>query len=166
MGECWHVPEGVGSLQPGLYCEDEATYAMLLADRAYETATVPAGSPSPMLHGLQVWIATPAQVAILRAMPAGTAPPAPEPAPDWQSIRGQAETFLLEFCQPRAWDPPPVRMRSFGMPKAARRAMTSDLSPAEFAARFANPAAATTNNLEPEPARGRRRRDAARSRRV
>ncbi|MCJ2046338.1 hypothetical protein MKK58_17625 [Methylobacterium sp. J-078] len=149
------------SLPPGLYCEDEATYALLLADPAYETARVPAGAPSPMLHGLQVWIATPAQAAILRAMPAGTG--ATQPAPDWKDVRARAERFLLEFCQPRAWDPPPVR--SFGMPKAARRAMTSDLSPAEFAARFANPAAAMTSNLEPEEPRARRRQPAARSRR-
>lgn len=165
MGECWHVPGTVGSLPPGLYCEDEATYAMLLADPAYETATVPAGSPSPMLHGLQVWIATPAQAAILRAMPAGTAPPAPEPGPDWKAIRDLGERFLLDFCQPDTpRDAPPLRMRKMGVPEVARRMMTSNLSPEQFAEIFTNPTTTTCLQVT-QPSRARRRKDAARSRR-
>lgn len=163
MGERWHVPEDGGALPPGLYCEDKAAYDALVADPAIETATVPAGSPSPLLHGMRVCIATPAEAELLRAMPALT--DATQPGPDWKDVRARAERFLLEFCQPRAWDPPPTRMRSFGMPKAARRAMTSDLSAGEFAALLLNPAGATTNMLPPEESRARRRRDAARSRR-
>ncbi|MCJ2044152.1 hypothetical protein MKK58_06350 [Methylobacterium sp. J-078] len=149
----------MGSLPPGLYCEDRATFDLLVADPSVETATVPAGLPSPLLHSMRVCIATPAQAAILRAMPARTG--ATQPGPDWKAIRGQAERFLLDFCQPPAWDPPPLRGRRIGMPEPARRPMTSTLSAGALAALLANPGVPVTSGL----ARGRRRRDAARSRR-
>ena len=67
MGERWHVSEEGGPLPPGLYCEDRATFDVLAADPSIETVTVSAGSPSPLPHGLQVFIATPAEAEILRA---------------------------------------------------------------------------------------------------
>jgi len=55
MGDFWHVTEEAGGLTPGLYCEDRATFDLLVADPNIETATVPAGSPSPLLHGMRVY---------------------------------------------------------------------------------------------------------------
>ena len=159
MGERWHVPEDGGPLPPGLYCEDKATFDLLVADPSIETATVPAGSPSPLLHGLQVFIATPAQAELLRAMPARTG--ATQPGPDWKDVRDRAERFLLEFCKPRAWDPPPLRGRRIGVPEPARRPLTSSLTAGELAALLINPAVPVTSGL----ARARRRREEARARR-
>ena len=159
MGERWHVSEEGGPLPPGLYCEDRATFDVLAADPSIETVTVSAGSPSPLPHGLQVFIATPAEAEILRAMPARTG--ATQPGPDWQAVRGAAERFLLDFCQPRAWDPPPLRIWRVGVPEPARRPLTSTLSAGELAGLLANPGMPVTTGL----ARARRRRDDARARR-
>ena len=76
VGQVWHVPEtgGPPGLEPGFYCEDEAALATLLADPTVEHASVPAGAPSPLVHGQRARIATPAQAEVLRAHESRPAP--------------------------------------------------------------------------------------------
>jgi hypothetical protein len=156
VGDAWHVPErdedGRGltlpaSLAPGLYVEDEAAYQALLADPSVEHVTVERGGRSPLLHGLQVRIATPEQAALLRAMPV-------------EEIRAGAEAYLRRMTdlgrefERQAAAREPMHRRPSGIPRFARPTMTSTLAPAEFA-----------EGLPTGPNRARRRRDAARSRR-
>lgn len=69
MGTGWHVPEqgGPEGLEPGYYAEDQAALDALLADPTTEHASVPAGAPSPLVHGQRARVATPEQAEVLRA---------------------------------------------------------------------------------------------------
>ena len=56
---------------------------------------------------MHVYVATPAQLALLRAVPANRPPPPPELEQDWAAVRARAETFLREHAvdddDPEAW---------------------------------------------------------------
>lgn len=44
----------MGHLPPDFYCEDKTTFDLLLADPVSEKATVQAGAPDSMPHGIYV----------------------------------------------------------------------------------------------------------------
>ncbi len=175
MGDCWHIPEtgghpAVAGVPPGLYCEDRATLDLLLADPAIEHATVTRGAPSPLLHGMRVYVATPAQLALLRAVPANRPPP-PELEQDWAAVRARAETFLREHAvdlddDPEAWP----SLRGVKLRRAGMGDLLGHMSNAATAEQVKSilmemPSIARAVRVPPGLNRAARRRELARTRR-
>ena len=57
-------------MPPGIYCEDEAAYRALLAGARAKGQVGEPGFEGVSLGGMRVYVATPEQAALLRAMPA------------------------------------------------------------------------------------------------
>lgn len=81
MATYWHKPAYTaedrdadgeilpGAMPPGIYCEDEAAYRALLAGAREQGQIAQPGFEGPSLGGMRVYVATPEQAALLRAMP-------------------------------------------------------------------------------------------------
>lgn len=131
-----------GALPPGIYCEDEAARVALMkgASQTVSTSSIYLGEDGPRctLNGTPVYVATPAQLEFVKAMPATT----PEQARAEQAAREAAAaaawTRLAEgfpglsagLPERRASRPappvPPTRHPFRGANRAQRRAMAAE----------------------------------------
>lgn len=62
-----------GAIPPGIYCEDMAAYRALLAGAREKGAEIEPAFGGPCLGGLNVFVATPEQSEVFKAVPVSTA---------------------------------------------------------------------------------------------
>lgn len=125
-----HMPAIMpGALPPGIYCEDEDAFRAL--QRGSGTRGRPmdpafAGAPA-RLDGQAVYVATPAQAELLRAIASKEPPPpAPDPvedlAPLMELAKRMEKATRTDIVRPSRPAPPPVRHPFRGANRAQRRA--------------------------------------------
>lgn len=123
------------AIPPGIYCEDEAARTALMkgASKTMSTAgmDLAAAGFGYSLAGTPVYVATPAQIAVLKAMPAKS----PEQARAEQAEREAAaasywskvhQSLGLASVLPPPPPPPPTRHPFRGANRAQRRAMAAE----------------------------------------